>query len=167
MSPIFSKYNRSNRLLANFKCLAQRCLSIFTSLIETSYFKNVSIFKFSGWIRLSRTRNIFSSGLSVLLSHIQEIISPSSKKQMLRANAQFIVTFMANAKIWISDFPVFKFIRNATSNKMNLLGELIGIRNTNLTISIPSCSPSPKPACFCFIHFSPESIFNGHWRYVT
>lgn len=95
--------------------------------------------------------------ISSFFKHVIHIVLKSAKKQMVRINAGWIITFMKNEKIFRYG-AIVNFIRNSMGSFFTFISPSEGHLSV-LHLTRPA--PIPNPARFSFFYLLPESFFDG------
>ena len=125
-------------------------LAVISCCIGFAYFIYLNRSKFGSRVTFPKLCDFFSHSSSAFFSHICHIISSSTKKQMVRANTNRIITFMTNIKSIIKS-TVSDLVSSSGSNTPSPLCPKL-----RSTISIKVAGPNPTLARF--IDLTPKSI---------
>lgn len=151
--PSLAQYNQTNAGLADMVFSSQSSLAYAASLVLCLYFFYLLHSKFGSGITFSRIRDLATSSLSTFFNHIVDVIFRSSKKQMVRIDADRVITSMANVQP-IGNRTFKKFIANSTSISP------VAFNRKQSSFTIRMFFTQPNPTVIGFYKFIKKSIFH-------
>lgn len=153
LAPVLFQNYSTNHSLTNTIHFAKPSLAYIAASIGSAYLLSLLSRNLSGFVNFTFARNFIARSLSTFHNHVLNVISLSSKKQVIGSHTASVVTPVANAET-SSNWAVGKLIRQSVRSNLSTL--------TNIKQSVASRImslfnlTSPLPASVTFLHSSPK-----------
>lgn len=145
--PMLIAHNQANLVIGYIVFLCQLLTFVRFGSKFSAYFHNLRFIKFGGFIL-----NTIKGFVATFYVPVTHIISVSSQKQMVRANARRVIAFVQNIQLLIK----------------SAVGQLIGYPmchcmatiQRKMSVAFLTFTRCPNPTIFSFLNFRPETVGN-------